>query len=502
MVDAEQKGIIPIVHKQKGLTPGKESVGPVKGEKRSRRVTIIVNILFIAAICAVGWLIADHLIQDRKSAELSDDLWQQVAVTKRPEGQDTEKTAEPAASSATAVPQQDDHGTGTETESTPETGTEQQTGAIRTAEPREDGAETEAESTAETDVETEKETASGLEQQAGAIRTTEPRDKGAEQEAEPVSQENPKEGGTVTEILQEADSVQAGEETAAFAAPDAGEKKPETEIQAPEGTNISAENRPETESPGQDGADLPMENQPETEIPAPVDADIPVENESAASTGSEPVPAEEQPGKEQTAPKDDPDIPEQIDFDALWQISADAAAWLYAPDIGLNQAVMHTDNNEFYLTHMADGTQNKAGALFIDCRNAEGLANRNTIIYGHSMKNQSMFGKLKAYEDEAYCREHPVLYLYLPEGRFRLEIVAAVGTPDLSDYYRIPVSRERWEKLLQDAISETAYNFGVPVAEEDRFVTLSTCAYDYQDERWIVICRVDDPQGILPPLAE
>lgn len=161
--------------------------------------------------------------------------------------------------------------------------------------------------------------------------------------------------------------------------------------------------------------------------------------------------------------------------------------------------MMHTYNNDYYLKHQADGTKNKAGALFMDYRNAPALLDRNTIIYGHNLKNRTMFGQLTDFKNAEYCREHPFLYLYVPGHRFRLEVAAAIDTLDGSDYYRFPVSWSEWQEMLAEAVERSAYDFGVPVKETDHFITLSTCAYDYELERWIVICRIDDPDAVPAP---
>jgi sortase B len=110
-----------------------------------------------------------------------------------------------------------------------------------------------------------------------------------------------------------------------------------------------------------------------------------------------------------------------------------------------------------------------------------------------------MFGRLHYYKKEEYCKEHPFFYLYVPGHRYRLEIVASIDTRDASDYYDLPAG-EYWDELLDKAIERTAFDFGIPVSPDDHYVTLSTCAYDYQEERWLVIARIDDPEGTLPPL--
>ena len=196
---------------------------------------------------------------------------------------------------------------------------------------------------------------------------------------------------------------------------------------------------------------------------------------------------------------DVPEIPEAIDFDYLKKQNKEIACWLYQPSTGLNLPVVHTGDNEYYLKRGFTRYHSELGTLFIDYRNKGDFSDRNTIIYGHARKDLTMFGKLHYYKKPEYCKEHPFLYMYVPGYRYRLEIVACVDTTDLSDYYNVPAG-DYWEELMDKAIHRSPYGFGIQYSAEDHYVTLSTCAYDYTDERWLVIARIDDPEGTLPAM--
>ena len=198
---------------------------------------------------------------------------------------------------------------------------------------------------------------------------------------------------------------------------------------------------------------------------------------------------------------DAPDVPILVDFDVLKETNEEIAAWLYHPDLEINLPVVHTDNNSFYLKHGFDGSRKDSGTLFIDCRNKGDFSELNTVIYGHARKDRHMFGNLQSYKDAEFCKDHPFFYLFVDGRRFRLEIVAAGDTTDASPFYSFPVD-ETWLEQLLKIIEKSPYDFGIPVSPEDHYVTLSTCAYDYEDERWLVIARIDDPEGVLPSAME
>ena len=194
---------------------------------------------------------------------------------------------------------------------------------------------------------------------------------------------------------------------------------------------------------------------------------------------------------------DMPDIPVGIDFEKLAKVNSDVACWLYHPAIGVNLPVVHGPDNEYYLRRGFNRYRRQAGTLFIDYRNKGDFSDRNTIIYGHGRRDLTMFGKLHYYKNAEFCEKNPFFYLYVPGHRYRLEIVATGYTKDASDYYDLPAG-DYWDELLDRLMEQSPYDFGISISPEDHYVTLSTCAYDYQDERWIVIARIDDPDGTLP----
>ena len=91
----------------------------------------------------------------------------------------------------------------------------------------------------------------------------------------------------------------------------------------------------------------------------------------------------------------------------------------------LNYPVTHTDNNEYYLNHLYDGTYNKVGCLFADYENRADFSDRNTIIYGHNMRDGSMFALLNRYDEQSYFDTHRQMYLVTPKGGYVMEIFTA-----------------------------------------------------------------------------
>ena len=179
-----------------------------------------------------------------------------------------------------------------------------------------------------------------------------------------------------------------------------------------------------------------------------------------------------------------------IDFDSLHEISQDAVAWLYCPDTEINDAIAQADDNNYYLKRLLNGTHANCGTLFVDYRNSSDFSDEITLIYGHNMKNGTMFASLIDYRNPGYYEEHPVMYLFTPEKRYQLELIAGYTTDTNDILYEVPATVADRESVLSHAEKVSSFISGVTAAPEDRLVILSTCSYAYDDARYVVIGRL------------
>lgn len=184
------------------------------------------------------------------------------------------------------------------------------------------------------------------------------------------------------------------------------------------------------------------------------------------------------------------DIPVGVDFEGLLQISEDVVAWLYCPDTEINCVVAQAEDNKFYLRRLLDGTDARCGTLFLDYRNDAGFVDWNSVIYGHNMKNGSMFATLLYYRDQSFYDEHPVMYLYTPSFQYTIELIAGFTTSDDDPLYSIPMTIEEQEAFLKWAQECSTFSSLTEVSDSDRLVTLSTCAYEYDNARFVLIGKL------------
>lgn len=184
------------------------------------------------------------------------------------------------------------------------------------------------------------------------------------------------------------------------------------------------------------------------------------------------------------------EIPDRIDFDRLQEISEEAAAWIYVPDTPIDSVVAQADDNSYYLQRLLDGTRAGSGTLFMDYRNHADLSDWNTIIYGHNRKDGTMFASLLKYRDPEYYEAHPVVYLYTPGHCYRVELFAGYTTDTADQIYSVPAAKEERDAIIAQAQEKSTFTSDVSVGAEDRLVTLSTCAYDYENARYVVVGRI------------
>ena len=182
-----------------------------------------------------------------------------------------------------------------------------------------------------------------------------------------------------------------------------------------------------------------------------------------------------------------------IDFDALKEVNPDIEAWLYYESTNINYPVVKGKDNDYYLTVGFDNTWALGGSLFIDCVTKAPFEQFNTIIYGHHMKDGSMFGSIKNLKDPEYAKEHPQFELIRPDGKYHLLICAFLNQPSDSSVYTTNFDEEDVEGKQEyiDNVIETAdYVTDEKMSVDERLVVLSTCAYEYQNARSVVVGRM------------
>jgi len=202
-------------------------------------------------------------------------------------------------------------------------------------------------------------------------------------------------------------------------------------------------------------------------------------------------PAEENPLDELEEEPYDEYAPFTVDFEALRAESPDIVAWLYCEDTPINYPIVQGEDNEFYVEHLPDGTWNGFGSLFLDCFNEPDFSDFHSIVYGHNMLNDSMFGVVTEYYRQEYYEEHPHMYLMTPDQYYKVELIGGVIEPaDAWLYQHDFVDPEKKTMFLDEIKQKSTFIPSVSCGEEDRFLTLSTCTYDFENARYLLVGKL------------
>ena len=211
---------------------------------------------------------------------------------------------------------------------------------------------------------------------------------------------------------------------------------------------------------------------------------LPVFRPQGAATGDE-VQAEEETAAAQEGPLS------EVDFDALRVTCPDIVGWIEISGTVIDYPIVQGEDNVFYLKHLPDGTANVNGSIMMDQVNSPVFADDVTILHGHHMRSGAMFGDLNEYEREAYYLEHPMMRLYTPAGDYDVAIFAAYSVDGATFAYPTVFSgREGFEAFLHRARTRSYFQTDVEVAYGDRILMLSTCAYAYENECFLVVGKI------------
>ena len=177
----------------------------------------------------------------------------------------------------------------------------------------------------------------------------------------------------------------------------------------------------------------------------------------------------------------------QVDFAGLKKVNPDVIAWIQISALDISYPVVQGEDNYYYLHHMFEGQENKNGSVFVDYHNQPDFTDSNTIVYGHNMKNGSMFGTLDRYQNQSLYQQHPYFYIYVPEAVLEYQIISCYAGRNGSIGYTYSFPKpEDFQKFVDTVLSYSGYDTGVTVTDSDYIVTLSTCVNTDRNYRYLV----------------
>ncbi|MBR2187165.1 MAG: class B sortase [Lachnospiraceae bacterium] len=210
--------------------------------------------------------------------------------------------------------------------------------------------------------------------------------------------------------------------------------------------------------------------------------------EKAAAPGAE-AEAEEEEEEEESIWTEDQSIPNlSIAHDALAAKNPDYFCWLYIAPIDVSYPVVKGSDNDYYLHHTFEGENNVNGCIYMDSQAWPDMNDYNIFIYGHNMRNGTMFGSLKhILNDPQIALDNPYFYLLQKDAVRKYHIYSVHVAHPISDTFHNPASEQEYADYIKMVKEVSIVDMGVDVTTADKTVTLSTCSGTGAGKKRLVI---------------
>lgn len=190
--------------------------------------------------------------------------------------------------------------------------------------------------------------------------------------------------------------------------------------------------------------------------------------------------------EEETVPEETERYHSPVDFESLREVNPDVVAWVEIPGTDISYPVVQSGDNETYLKRDFEGKTSASGAIFLDMDSDADLMGLHSILYGHHMKNQTMFAQLVKFKEEAFFKKNREVVIYTPETELHLRTVAAVyGNADGEKRRTQFASRESFNTYVDEMTKNCSFR-ELPEGDIEGLYSFVTCSYEFEDARTIL----------------
>lgn len=180
-----------------------------------------------------------------------------------------------------------------------------------------------------------------------------------------------------------------------------------------------------------------------------------------------------------------------VDFSALKKINPDVVAWLTSDGSEIDYPVALGKDNVYYLRHLFTGERNKLGTIFMDYRNHGNFSDKNTVLYGHNMKDGSMFSSLTKYKNQSYYDSFPAMVLDTPAGDFKIELFAGIIIDGNQESVRFDFKDDHdFQNYIDSLKKASTFQSNTVVNADNRIITLCTCSYEFNNARYALFGKL------------
>lgn len=177
----------------------------------------------------------------------------------------------------------------------------------------------------------------------------------------------------------------------------------------------------------------------------------------------------------------------RVDFAGLKEVNSDTVGWIRFENLDINYPIVQGKDNEYYLSHGFRKEPLKSGSIFMEVENSPDFGDNNTFLYGHNMKDNSMFARLNSFKKEEVYRENPEFLIETENGSYRYAIYACytaeVGSDSFAYHFGSEEQYAQWQKTVKE---RSFYDTGVVPESNQKTVTLMTCTPKGENYRFLV----------------
>ncbi len=186
------------------------------------------------------------------------------------------------------------------------------------------------------------------------------------------------------------------------------------------------------------------------------------------------------------------DIQYEKVFSTLQEINKDTVGWLTVNNTRIDYPVVQAKDNDYYLRRDYYQNKNRHGWIFMDYRNNPDELNENTIIYGHNLANQTMFGTLRYALNSYWYKKsaNQIITFNTPNENMKFQIFSIYTIPTTNDYLDITFpTTDAYQTYIDLVKGRSIYDFNIEVTTDDKILTLSTCA-NGNDKRLVIHAKL------------
>ena len=189
----------------------------------------------------------------------------------------------------------------------------------------------------------------------------------------------------------------------------------------------------------------------------------------------------------------------ELDAGELKELHSGSVGWITIEGTAIDYPFLQAEDNSYYLDHDCNNHSSVQGSIFLDYRIKKDIEDKHIILYGHNMKDGTMFHDLNMYKEESFLKEHKYVNIYDPDNYTIWEIFSTYSTDPGFDYLQTKFeSDEEYLSFINQLVSKSDFSYkGKPFSAKERLLTLSTCSMDLDGGRRVVHARLKDKKTFV-----